>query len=95
MTSNTVAAVQAKPVFLDREATVQKACGLIEEAGRNGAALAVFPEAFVPGYPLWVWFVPSGQTALLRELYAELHANAVTVPGAAVDRLCQAARGAG
>ncbi|MFC2172186.1 carbon-nitrogen hydrolase family protein [Acidobacteriota bacterium] len=87
-----IAAIQACPVFMDREATVEKACELIGEAGKEDAALAVFPEAFVPGYPLWVWFIPSGHTHPLRELYAELHANAVTVPGDATDRLCEAAR---
>jgi nitrilase len=90
-----VAAVQASPVFLDKERTVDKACRLIQEAGRKGAKLAVFPEAFVPGYPLWVWFVPARDTRLLRELYAELLANSVAVPGAAVDRLCEAASDAG
>jgi nitrilase len=68
---------------------------LIHEAGRHGAKLAVFPEAFVPAYPLWVWFVPAGDTRQLRELYAELLANSVAVPGPAVDRLCVAAREAG
>ncbi len=91
----TIAAVQACPVYVDRGATIDKACRLIAEAGRAGAALAVFPEAFVPGYPLWVWFVPPVKTAVLRDLYADLHANAVSVPSDETDRLCQAARDAG
>jgi hypothetical protein len=47
----------------------------------------VFPEAFVPGYPVWVWFIPAGHTHPLREACAELVANAVTVPGADTDSL--------
>ena len=90
-----IAAVQACPVFLDRDATVNKACRLIAEAGAAGAKLAVFPEAFIPGYPLWSWFIPAGHTHPLRELYAELVANAVSVPSDATDRLCAAARSAG
>ena len=90
-----VAAVQARPVFMDRDATVAKACALIAEVGAAGASLAVFPEAFIPGFPLWVWFIPPGHTHPLRELYAELVANAVTVPSAATNRLCEAAREAG
>ena len=87
--------MQACPVYLDRDATIAKACRLIAEAGAAGAQLAVFPEAFVPGYPLWVWFIPAGHTHPLRELYAELLANAVTVPGDATERLCEAAGKAG
>jgi nitrilase len=89
-----IAAVQACPVYLDRERTLDKACALIEEAGRHGSNLAVFPEAFVPGYPVWVWFIPPGRTADLREAYVALHANAVTIPGRSTDRLCDAARSA-
>ncbi len=43
-----IAAVQATPVYLERDATIDKACGLIAEAGRSGACLIVFPESFVP-----------------------------------------------
>jgi nitrilase len=86
-----IAAVQASPVFMNLDATVTKACRLIEEASANGATLAVFPEAFVPGYPLWVWFVPSGHTHPLRTLYAHLHRNSMSIPGPEVSRLAQAA----
>ena len=93
--SFTIAAVQAAPVFLDRDATVEKACRLVAEAAEKGARLVVFPEAFIPAYPLWVWYIPPGYTRPLRELYAELHANAVAVPSPATDRLCAAAAAAG
>jgi nitrilase len=95
MQSFKVAAVQAAPIFLNREATVAKACELIVEAGQNGARLVLFPEAFIPAYPDWVWAVPPGQNQLLSDLYAELLEQSVTIPDAATDRLCQAARQAG
>jgi nitrilase len=70
-----IVAVQATPVFLDREATIAKACELIAEAGRSGARLVVFPEAFIPTYPDWVWRIPPGEHQMLADLYAELLAN--------------------
>jgi nitrilase len=51
----TAAAVQAAPLFLDRDATIDKAARLTMEAAAKGAGLVVFPEAFVPAYPDWVW----------------------------------------
>jgi len=90
-----VAAAQAAPVFLDRAATVEKACDLIREAGRTGACLIVFPECFVPGYPFWVWFIPAGRTADLRDLYGRLLENAITVPDRSTELLCAAAKEAG
>jgi predicted amidohydrolase len=50
-----VAAVQAAPVLLDRDETIGKVVALTEKAAAEGARLVVFPEAFVPGYPDWVW----------------------------------------
>ena len=47
-----VAAVQATPVLLDAEATVDKAVELIEKAAADGARLAVLPECFVSAYPV-------------------------------------------
>lgn len=86
------AAVQAAPVFLDRRATVEKACGLIAEAGRNGARVVAFPEVFVPGYPYWNWMMtPLDGGVWLKRLYEQ----SVDVPGPDVDALCDAARRAG
>lgn len=90
-----VAVVQATPIFLNREGTVAKACELIATAGRAGARLIVFPEAFIPSYPDWIWAIPAGEMDQLKELYAELVANAVTIPGQTTDLLRQAARDAG
>jgi len=90
-----IAAVQAAPVFLDLKSTIEKACGLIETAAEGGASLVVFPEAFVPAYPLWVWFIPPGKTHPLRALYARLHANSIAIPGPEVERLAKTARKCG
>src|SRR5215212_8676895 len=87
-----VAVVQASPVFLDRRATVEKACDLIVQAGRGGARLVAFPEAYIPGYPDWVWAVPAGEEGLLGDLYAEYLANSISVPDESTGQLCQAAR---
>ncbi|MEO5617551.1 MAG: carbon-nitrogen hydrolase family protein [Candidatus Eisenbacteria bacterium] len=86
------AAVQAAPVFLDREASVAKACALIAQAAARGAKLIVLPEAFVPAYPAWVWFLPLTRRADVAALYRELVENSVDVPGPEVERLGCAAR---
>ena len=89
------AAVQAAPVFLDRAATIAKACDLIADAASRGAKLIVLPETFVPSYPSWIWVLPLTQRAEWSQLHAELLANAVTVPGPETEVLGQAARAAG
>jgi len=89
-----VAAIQAAPVFLDREATTEKAIRLIREAGANGAKLVGFPEGFIPGHPLWYHFV-SASSARGRQLTTQLFLNSVEVPSPTTDRLCRAAREAG
>src|SRR3989304_239360 len=92
-----VASVQATPVFLDREATVEKACTLILEAGRQGAQLVVLPEAFIPSFPVWLAGGVNGSVSEAKEsaqLYGELLANAVDVPGPVTEILGGAARDA-
>ncbi len=89
-----VAAIQAAPVFLDRDATTEKALRLIREAGAGGAKLVGFPEGFIPGHPLWYHFHSASSTRG-RQLATQLFLNSVEVPSPTTDRLCQAAREAG
>jgi aliphatic nitrilase len=88
-----LAAVQAAPVLLNREATVTKACELITQAGRRGAKVVAFPEGYVPAHPLWFHFQPS-TSPTARELSRELFKNAVVIPSVDTDALCRAARDA-
>jgi nitrilase len=89
-----VACVQAEPVVLDREATVDKLARLAAEAAGEGASLLVFPEAFVPVYPSSTWAKAFAGWAdpRAKETFARLAAEAVTVPGEAADRIGAAAR---
>jgi len=73
-----VAIVQKPPVLLDRNKTIETVLASIDEAARSGATLLVFPEAYVPGYPTWIWRLrPGGDMALSGELHARLRENAV------------------
>ncbi len=93
-----VAAVQAAPVFLDREASVAKACRLIAEAGAHEARLVVFPEAWLLGYPVWLDISPGAALwdhPPAKEVFTRLVANAVEVPGPATEALASAAAQAG
>ncbi|UCH85896.1 MAG: carbon-nitrogen hydrolase family protein [Candidatus Latescibacterota bacterium] len=77
-------------------ASAEKACELIARAAKGGAQLAVFPEAFIPGYPDWVWVIPPGsKKPLLDKMNATLLANSVAVPDDVTDTLSQAAKTAG
>jgi aliphatic nitrilase len=84
-----VAAVQAAPVFLDREATLDKALSLIAEAAGNGADLIAFPEVFIAGYPYWNRLENVFKTT---PYYIELLKNAVSVPGPVTDSLSDTAQ---
>src|ERR671935_182626 len=89
------AAVQAAPVFLDRDATVEKTVALIEEAAENGAKLVAFPETWIPGYPSWISHAAEWDEPRSKRVFARLQRNSVQVPGPATDVLCRAARETG
>jgi predicted amidohydrolase len=54
-----VAVIQHAPVFLNLEASLLKACELINEAADHGAQMIAFPETWLPGYPVWLDYAPN------------------------------------
>jgi nitrilase len=87
-----VAAIQATPVILDAEATVDKAVGLIGKAADAGASLAALPEAFVPLYPSNVWAKSAAAFGGWGVFWERLWENSVDVPGPLVNRLADGCR---
>jgi nitrilase len=90
----TVACVQAEPVVLDREATLEKLAALTAEAAARGAELVVFPETFVSVYPssTWARALAGWSDPRATAAFALLAGSAVEVPGPACDRLGAIAR---
>jgi aliphatic nitrilase len=83
------AAIQAAPVFLDLDASIDKAIGLIAEAAGQGARLIAFPETFLPGYP---WFIWLDSPAWGMQFIQRYHDNSLVYGSAQADRLAQAAK---
>ena len=92
-----VAVVQAASVLFDCQATTDKACRLIREAARQGARLALLPEAFIPAYPNGLAFgtVVGGRTLEGRQLWERYWSSAVEVPGPVTEALGAACQEAG
>ena len=87
-----IAIIQHAPCLLDRESTLRHAAALIAEASAAGAELIVFPEAFVPAYPAWVWRLrPGADWSLSEQLHRRLLENAVDLEQGQLDPVREAA----
>ncbi len=88
-----IAVIQKAPVFLDKQKTIELAVTTVEEAASNGAKLVVFTEAFIPGYPSWIWRLrPGGDWNLCEELHARLLKNSVNMNSDDLQPLYDAAK---
>ena len=90
----TVACVQAEPVILDRERTLDKLEGLATQAAGKGAELVVFPETFVPVYPSsrWAKAFAGWQDTGAKETFARIAQNSIAVGSPSEQRLAACAR---
>jgi nitrilase len=90
----TAAVVQAGSILFDLEGALAKAGRLIAEAAGRGARVIVFPEAFLGGYPKGQDFGArvGSRTPEGRALFRRYFESAVDIPGAAADRMAEAAR---
>jgi nitrilase len=84
-----VAAIQATPVILDADSTVDKAVDLLHRAADDGVQLAVLPETFIPLYPSGIWAHAAAREPGFGQFWERLWANSVDVPGPITDRLEQ------
>lgn len=88
-----IAAIQAAPVFLDRQATTEKALSLMREAAANGAELCVFPEVFLSGYPAWLRpnLISNFNDQQQKAAYAAYLEGAIAADGPEMAAICSEA----
>jgi len=88
-----IAVIQESPVLLDRDKTIERAIQLIEDAASAEARLVVFPEAYISGYPAWIWRLrPGGDWGVSEELHGRLLESAVDIDAGDLQPLCDSAK---
>lgn len=86
MTDFSLTAIQAAPVFFDREKSLEKACDLISDAAAKGATIAAFGETWIPGYPFFSMMPPLPLWAAASAAYLD---SAMVISGPEIDQLCE------
>lgn len=89
-----VALAQISPVWLDKDATLDKIKATIAEAASGKAELVVFGEALLPGYPFWLAFTDGAKWDLKvnKELHAHYVRNSVQIEAGDLNAMCTLAK---
>ncbi|GIU13380.1 carbon-nitrogen hydrolase family protein [Shewanella sp. MBTL60-007] len=88
-----VAIIQESPCVLDKKATIRKAVEIIHSVSEKGAELIVFPEAFIPGYPAWIWRLrPGADWGVCEALHTRLLQNSVDLSSDDIKPLLEVAK---
>ena len=98
MNALSVALIQKPPVFLNLAASVDRACQLIRQCADDGTQLVVFPETWLPGYPVWMDEAPGAALwdhPPAKDLFRCLLDNSPTLQGEEIGTIRSAASEAG
>ncbi len=90
----TVALAQLAPVWLNRDATLEKALAAVDKASAEGAELVCFGESLVPGYPFWLERTGGAEfdSPTQKTLHARYLDQAVSIEAGHLQPLCDRAR---
>jgi nitrilase len=94
----TAAIIQHPPVFLNLQASLDKAVEYIKEAAKKGAKIIAFPETWLPGYPLWIDSAPNAAiwgSPEAKSVFNLLFQNSLEIPSEGFTRLLNAAKQTG
>ncbi|MGH1366648.1 MAG: carbon-nitrogen hydrolase family protein [Calditrichia bacterium] len=101
MTTHTpfaTAVIQHPPVFMNLDASIDEAIRHIDSAAKSGARLVVFPETWLPGYPVWLDYAPNAglwDHPPAKAMFKTLFDNSPTIDGPEIARLSAAVKKAG
>ena len=88
-----IAIVQVPPIFMDLKKTIALCCELIAESAKNKAGLVIFPEAYIPGYPAWIWRLrPSNDFEKAKVMHHVLVENSVDLSKDGLKEIRKAAK---
>ena len=88
-----VGLAQIAPVWLQKDATINKVVTWINDAAGKGCALVAFGEALVPGYPFWVERTDGAkfESDLQKSLFAHYVSQGVCIEDGDLEPVCEAA----
>jgi len=90
----TVGLAQMTPIWLNREATIDKVCSYIADASTQSCDMIAFGEALVPGYPFWVDLSGGARFNAddQKQLFAHYQRNAVDIEAGDLKLICEQAK---
>jgi len=88
-----VAAVQHPSDYLNRDGCLERAVEVIKQAADENLELLVFPEGWVPGYPMFVWgMIPTNNSGEFDQLYRRHFSNSIDLSKDQLAPVREAAR---